>query len=549
MNNFAKKNILIICLSIIGLTMQAQQISVFADKYQQNYIGGGASIGLYIGHFWSMKLADQEAFMKLMYGDCNTHYIQDYLKDFPSDKPSYFENLAKYYNMAKKYNPDIEFACVFNNYPDALCILRDGNKSLNIERVDIYDELARWYFEVLEDMHLRGVKVSIINLVNEPDFDKPQLYGYTSNQKGVSEILDKAIPKLKAMLADPVKNKYSLQCPLIMGPSCLDTKNSLNYINYFKTNYPSAWNLLDIVSTHQYNNGNDWNTFQSIKSNLGGRRFIQSEMHTNRGDDLGALSDISKEHRGALSLAAVFFTAINSGVDTWWYFQDKYPQDYHDGGLVQVAWGGTPKPFKSYYAFKQLNTTQSPNAAKIDFSKNTSDIRMTSFRKVGENKVVVHLINTTANAIAIDLKVLKNDNSPYPIKSLKAWQTDSLLSAELIRNSTFASDSSVIKYNVAPYALVSLELVINTGLSSVSNTTTNGCKIFPTQFNSELSYTFAEDITPKEVSIYNVQGVKIKNFSISSISGSINVADLVNGFYFVELKSANNSSQIFRVLK
>ncbi len=466
-----KKIITMLLLLFCFYISYAQRISFNAEGYNNVYEAGGVSIGLYFGHYNSMSDTNQDKFMQLMYKDCNTKYIQDYFHDWPSDKEESLKKVAAYYHKAKAYNPDVEFSAVFNGYAkgtcQSMCVKKViGGKEkwiLDIDNDTVYEEMARWYYEMTMALHKLGVKMTVVNVVNEPDFNKKYLYGYgLSNKEGVGRILEKSVPIYRKMMADTLLNPDKIPCPQIMAPSTLDPKKCSGFIDHWKENNKTGWDNVDIVSTHQYANGTNWDAFQQIKKRLDGRRFIQSEQHTNRGGGLGDIEDdLSKQHKAVLSTAVLFFTAVNSGVETWWYFQDNYPQEFHNGGLIRIAWGGEPLPYPQYYAFRQLNSMQPAYSHRLSYK--TADIsktRLTAFRHKEDNKIYAHITNLNKGPYEIMLDALQGEKK-YGLKGVKVWYTDEEHQIEQIKEQLFTKPVKETKVILPAYSLATVELIVD----------------------------------------------------------------------------------------
>ncbi len=538
---------------MITLSLHAQKISFDPEGYNHIYFGGGASIGLYFGHYNSMSETNKDAFMQLMYKDCNTKYIQDYFHDWPEDKEEYFDKVAAYYKRAKQYNPDVEFSAVFNGFAkgtaSSMCTTKviDGKEKLILDakREGVYDEMALWYYKVTMALHNRGVNVTIINIVNEPDFNKKYLYGYSSNKLGVGKILEIAVPKFRKMMSDEELNPNNIPCPQIMAPSTLDPVKCDDFIDYWKSNTPIGWDNVDIVSTHQYANGTNWDAFQRIKKRLKGRRFIQSEQHTNRGGGLGAISDnLPKEHTGVLSTAVLFFTAVNSGVDTWWYFQDNYPQEYHSGGLIRIPWGKNPQPYTQYYAFKQLNSMQPDNSYKLSYSKSKlTNIKLTAFKHKEDNKIYCHLVNLNGDAYPIKFDAL-NGSTDCSIKAVKAWYTDNIHQIELFTDLSYDNSVNETEVTLPAYSLITVELTLDEKSPIITNINENTNRtevsLYPNPVkNGYLNISCDEPI--EFVEIFSITGQK-KNVTLIN-NNSIDVDILSKGVYI--LKINNKYTKLF----
>lgn len=463
-----KTTLIILSAFIIGalFTLNAQSITVDVDDYQHVYEGGGASIGLYTGHHWSLSKAERDKVYKKLFTDCNMPYVQRYFGPLPSKDNSKYVSTINYVNEAREFNAGIKVSAVMSSIPEEYQTSKTVNGEekmvLDINMPGVYDSLAYWYLEVMQYMHDGDADIDIFNLVNEPDFNKPYLFGYESNKKGVALIAQNVIPKLKELLADPISNPDGMVCPQICAPSTLSPYACLNYIKEWRTNYPLAWEQIDIVGTHQYAGGSgQQEVYDNINALLDGRGFMQTEQHTNRGDDIGD-PPITKEHRGVISLGQVFTASVNGGVQSWWYFQTNYPQDYHSGGLIRIPWAGTPEYWLTYYAFKQLHNAQPANSNIIGRTvSNVTDTYTLALRKKHSDKATVHVTNKAGENKNTTLK-LNGAHQTYGIKEIKTWKTDDKSRMELISTISFPSSVKEYKVSVDKYSLTSFEITMDT---------------------------------------------------------------------------------------
>lgn len=539
----------LLLISLLFLTLQAQRISFDAEGYNHVYEAGGVSIGLYFGHYNSMSDANKDEFIKLMYEDCNTKYIQDYYHDWPSDIPEKLDKVAAYYKRAQVYQPDVEFSAVFNGFTKGTCKSfctqwvngEDTTWILDADRPDVYDEMARWYYEMTLALWDRGVKMTVLNLVNEPDFNKKYRYGKPlGNKEGVGRILTNAIPKFREMMADSTLNPKQYPCPDVMAASTLDPSACSNYIDHWKTEHPIGWSNVDIVSTHQYANGTNWDVFQKITKRLDGRRFIQSEQHTNRGGGLGDITEeLSKEHTATLSTGVLFFTAINSGVSSWWYFQDNYPQEFHNGGLIRIPWGGAPAPYSTYYAFKQLNSLQPAYSSKLTFGKSgLSKLKLTAFRHQEDNKIYCHMVNMNNSDYPITFDALKGDKD-YKITGVRAWATDDVRQVELFKDESFDTAMVETVVNIPKYTVCTVELTLETETSGFSKTEIkNNISLYPNPVIKDMLYIDTnEKIT--DISVFSLTG---KRTACYHEGNKVDVSLLEKGMYIISINGKHCKS-------
>ncbi len=445
-----------------------QSITINADDYRHEFIGGGVSIGLFLGHHYSMDATAQDQAIQLLAKDCNMKYYQDYIEIYPSDDPAYFDRRANYVKASKVYQPELEFSLVGNKFPANLMVDQVvGGETLKVLDTDdplIYDKLADWWFQLFKVFHDRGVTTEILNVVNEPDLDKTfrqYHYGLNGNtREAVAQVFKQAVPKFLAMLNDPAINTSGMPVPLIMGPSTLSPAGCIDYMRFFKSNHPEAWDLIDIVATHQYGLGFREDLFELIISEAEGKPLYQSETHALKGDGLNFTSgSISRDLEAALSLARLFTTAVNNGTQSWFYFENNYPNvEVHRGGLLSIPWqAAEPIPYKHYYAFKQLTSAQPASSKVVTYTTTEGDdIDVIAFRKQGQNKVYVHLANYDFKEKELTLSLGGN----MKITGYKVTTTDASNNETIEAPQTFNTEQDDIEVVFGHYSLTTLEIDI-----------------------------------------------------------------------------------------
>ncbi len=446
-----------------------QKITVNAEDYQHEFKGGGVSIGLFLGHHYSMNAASQDLAIQYMAKDLNMRYFQDYIEIYPEDDPAYYDRRADYVKAAKVYQPELEFSLVGQKFPADLMVDRTINgevfQVLDTDDPNIYDRVAMWYFRLLQGFHVRGVTTEVLNVVNEPDLDRPfrvQHYGLNGDTKeGVARIFDQAVPKFKALINDPAVNTTGMPMPLIMGPSTISTIGCVEYIQYLKNNYPNAWDQIDIVATHQYEHGAVAERFADIVAVSDGKPIYQSETHALRGDFIESGTK-SRPHEAALSMANLISTAVNGGVSSWWYFENNYPNDFHPGGLMQVAWNAAePVRYKHYFVFQQLTSMQPAFSSVLttnavyDFQSQTI-----AFRKENENQVFITYSNYTGEDRTIDLVLEDASGNPLNISGYEMTVTDENNDGLIMGSESFSSAVQNVEITTGEYSVNTIKVTL-----------------------------------------------------------------------------------------
>jgi hypothetical protein len=542
-----QKVLFALCSMLIYAQANAQTLAVKADNYLQNFEGAGISAGLYMGHHYSMPNASsKDSAVRLIAQDLNMRYIQDYIDRYPADDPAYFTRRADYIKAAKLYRPDIQVSQVGNKFPDDLMIdsLIGGTvrRCLNTTDPLIYTKVANWYFLMFQAFKERDVEIDILNVVNEPDFDKVYYYGPNGNTKqNVAFVFDSAVNRFLGMLANPAINTLQIKVPKIMGPSTISPQGCVEYIQYFKQNYPTVWNMIDIVAYHQYVNGVNVNQLAAVKVEAGSKLVYQSEMHTNRGDALGTLA-ISDELRGCLSLASLFGNSLRTGCNSWFYFQTNYPNAYTPAGLLSTPWQATSVvPYKHYYAFQQLTSTQPINSRVLEHIKTSlPTVDIVCLRKQNADTVFVNATNLSNTAKPITISV-NSATGQYNILKYQMRTTDATLNNNAASVQQFSTAQQQFTVSLAPYS-------VNTFTIAITNT------VVPVTWistNANLTNTKQAQIS------WQVQEVDVVSYEIQKSSDGTNFYSIAslpskgdgnNSYTFTEAESVKGK-QYYRVLQ
>ena len=351
-----------------------QAITIYADAYRQEWTGAGSSIPLYLFHHFSMPAAGQAEALDLIVDGLRLRYLQDYPEHRvgESPDPEYFPRRVRYYREALARNPELDIVLALNLYPPDLrrdtVIDGENVKRLDTARDDIYGAVAGWYLDLMTYYAANGIEVDILNVVNEPDF-KTRRFGVGAEPttlEDVARLFDRAVDSLRVYIDDPSRNPEGVAMPLIMGPSTIGPSGGVKFVQYMQREVPEAYDNIDVVSFHQYTDGTS-GAISTLDRITGDKPLHQSEMHTNRGDGIASIDGLAKGHRGVLSLAATFMAAVGQGASAWYYFLNVIPNDDSNPALLQVKIGfDRPRPFRQYYALRQLATGQPLGARRLD---------------------------------------------------------------------------------------------------------------------------------------------------------------------------------------
>jgi len=440
--------------------LQAQRITVQADSYQQTWQGAGSSIPLFLFNHFQLPPAGQAEAIDLIVDKLELGFLQDYPEFRVAAQPDYYARRAEYFTAAKAVDAEVKISMTFSIFPDDLrkdtVIGGENVRRLDFRRPGIYDDVAGWYFEIMSYYAERGLDVEIVNAVNEPDFIVRR-YGFgNDSRRATAMIFDEAISSLKAMIDDPSINTAGVKQPLVMGPSTLSTSAAVGFINYYKENAPAAWDNIDIVSYHQYGAGTG-GALATLPNIAEGRPVYQSEMHTNRGDDLPALTNLSVNHRGALSLARTIGASLNGGTNAWFYFLNVFPTDDSNPGLLKVRGGfDRPIPFKHYYAFRQLTSAQAIGSRRVEHelaSIRVNDGQVMTFREEGVDTLYVHLTNFVSSTREVAIVATDSTGARLTLKGHTQRTTDATLDDERAIFAANTGSSDTLMVTAGPYSV------------------------------------------------------------------------------------------------
>ena len=440
-------------LNLYNSIPQSNNVEYFENETMHIYEGGGLTFNLYHGQIFSMNKDNQDKFYKLLFENLDMKYILYNYKKRPTDIKENLEMFDTFLDNAKKYNNDLNVVALLGAYfPEEMKTTKKINGEelsiLNIEKENIYDELSEYEYQILNDMHERGHDVNILSVCNEPDWEKKWLWGYEDSKIGIKELIKKSIPPL----LEKIGENGSFNKPQIMVPATISPKSCFEYINIFKSDN-EVWELVDIINTHQYVNGCDKNAFQNIKNNLDGKLFIQSEQHVNKGDNLG-LSGYDREQKAIASLIAMFEVAVNNGASSWCYFVSNVPDEDSDVGLMQIAWEGEPKPYKQYYAYKQLHTFYGNKANVIKTATTNNNLRIVGFKSIDNNKIIINIGNISKDKILINQRIIEN------AEKISIYETSKRKNMECIEDIKYKGNSKLL-LELNPFSLYSIVITCN----------------------------------------------------------------------------------------
>lgn len=490
-------------VAVAGGPAAAQEVVVDADDPMHQFDGAGVSFGLFLNNYRSASAEAQNDLVRLIAEDLDLVYLQEYTNRpdgtgfYPDEDPTYFDRRADFVKAVRAVRPGVEFSVVTNSFPDRLrkdLVLtgRDGvqrtYRVLDTDDPQIYQKLADWYFQIFRAYDARGVRVDVLNAVNEPDLlvcgqnvnqCRTHHYGYDGDtRRGVAEIFAQAVPAFKALLADPTVNTTGIPTPRIMGPSTFApggqggsfAGGALAYVDYFRDERPAAWEQIDIVSTHQYENGVRGDLFQMLGNRAGDKALHQSETHGSK--QFLQNTGISPGLSTALSFAQQFGASVNFGTGAWYYFQTNYPNaadadraGFNPGGLISLSPPAIPdpEPYTHYYAFRQLTSAQPDSSDVLPVTPfDGRQANAVAFRKAGEDTVYVSVTNTTGSARDVTVRV-EEDAGTRVLASYTLRVTDETRNDAAVAEDVDLGAAGNVTAEVGPYSVNTFEIALGAG--------------------------------------------------------------------------------------
>ncbi len=441
-------------------TLWAQRISIDPENYKQEFQGTGASCGLYIGHYYSMSEVNELAATQMLYGELKMNYVKQYDGDYPWVKASLFDKVAIFVKRAQEINPNVKYVSCVNNLPNHLEEGgdTDSNKKGEHDKTipGIMDSIANYYFHVCKGYQDRGIKVDILELVNERGYDDGK----------VTDLYDKAVDKLRVLINDPDFNTTGVPMPLIAGPATWSASSPKKFIEGWKANRPNAWANVDIVTTHAYENGTEANhreTFELCE----GKPFFNSEQ-TGRlqvGEDSGvdviaeqfASNKYYPEFVSNTTIARHMLDVLKAGGNGFFAFLTNTHKSPHNAGLLGTKWGKSPERNSIFYGFKHISATHPVGSYSLGQTVTDMDgLTSIAYRVQGEDSAYVHIVNlyNTYTDVKIDFK-------DKGILSAQVIRTDEFANFDEKSNTTYTEALKEITVTATPYSVNTVKVKLS----------------------------------------------------------------------------------------
>ncbi len=460
------KGLVAMAMMIPGLSAQAQpgdsglefdgaHIILNAEEYHQVFIGIGGSVSFY-NQYFSLSETDREAVLRLLAVDLNLKFAKNYVGDVPANDPSEFENSSTYWADLKRHNPNINFQLTVNNLPDHL----EGDGEGHDPTIEgVLDSIANYYFKALEYYHNEGLSVLQLDVLNERGLSEK-----------TTDLFDIGIDKLREIINDPAKNPNGVPMPQVCGPSTWSAASPPKWIEDWKQNRPNAWNNVDVVTTHGYQQGT-FENYKAIFEVAEGKPFYNNEQTGKIQDDEGtgpnAVDDLARQfvqgeepdHIGDVSIAMRMSDVINAGGNAFFPFR-LTNSNGNNAALVGTR-NGVYTPSKIYYGVKHISSVQPDSSYRVgNTSMLTDDYRIVTFRKPGEDTVYVHVTNVWPETQPVKIAV-GDGSKAFGIKSVVAWTSNETLEFEEVRNEAFDLSTNAIEFTITPHSVNSFKLVVD----------------------------------------------------------------------------------------
>lgn len=442
---------------IEGLDFDGPNVVVNAEEYYQEFIGIGGAVSYY-SRYNGLTEDQREEMLKILAVDLNLKFAKNYVGEVPANDPEEYANSVKFWSDLKRYNPDINFQLTVNNVPDHL--EGNANEGHDPDIPGVLDSMALYYFKALEHYHINDLTVLQLDVLNERGLSEK-----------LTDLFDIGIDKLREIINDPEKNPNGVPMPQVCGPSTWSAASPVKWIEDWKANRPNAWNNVDVVTTHGYQNGT-FENYKAIFDVAEGKPFYNNEQTGKIQDDEGtganAPDDLAKQwvsgeepdYIGDVSIAKRMSDVINAGGNSFFPFRLANNRP-NNAALMAMNGDGTYDYGSIYFGAKHLSSIQADSARRVGHTATeTDEYRVVTFRKPGEDTVVVHITNVWGNTGFIKIGV-GDGTKAYGIKSVEAWKTDESLDFEKIINKSYVSSINAIDFEVTPHSVNSFKFVID----------------------------------------------------------------------------------------
>lgn len=519
------KVILFFLLVVSQPTVYAQDISIDPDKFHQKFIGVGGAVGNYFDRYFNLSRKDRRGLCRLLAEDLNYEFFKSYDGNkTPEEDPGYYDDRATFYNDLKKFAPDVQVHVTF------MQVAKKYESEIENNTSGIYSTIAREYFDILKAYHDRNATVAQIDILNEP--------GGGDLARTLGRLFSRAVPKLRRLIENNSVNTTGVPMPLVVGPSTWGPAQTPKWIKIFKEEMPSAWNNIDIVSTHGYSKGWQTKLYKDINDTCEGKPFYNNEQtgKAHKGDGLyeqTEAGDLSSSLEGALSLSQIFTAGMLGGTNAFFIFQN-FNHTQNNAALLEIN-EGTYKTKKMYFGFKQITSLQPDDSFRIDRSyKGLGGLRILTMRGKKQKVVYLHVTNIKANNVKGSFNLQKKKG--YIITGIEKIVTDETRNVKTEKNRTNL-DYNSYNFNVPGHSITTYKITYDDPPATKSSEVSSEI-----HQNQEANSIQVDNVSAQDsFQIYNLAGQKV----LSGVyENSIDTAGLRTGVYFLKM-----NQKVFKFMK
>ena len=519
------------------------RIALDLDDERQTYLGAGVSLPADLALLDGLSPAGRQRLFAATAGELDLGYIYERPTFHPADSGDYYARRLDYLSGVLAEAPGATVVLGLDRLPADLArdTVIDGAtvQLVRDQTPAAHGEVAAWYHGVLATYAEAGVEVATVSLASGPRIPAAHL----------ARLYHLAVDSLRARLADPARNPVGLPMPRVLAPEADGPIASADYLNHMRGQRPGAWANVSAVGFHQTVDGEASTAMENLAGIAGQRPLLVTRTVANEGDDLPGYDAFSRGHRGALSLAATFTTAMEAGVQSVAYDRLASREPGDQGGLVDLDANNVSLPLR-HAAFAQLTATQSRGSRVVahDFGTDFDfGLRVAAFRSEGGDTLVVHVANLSGTrVVGLDLAAAAGPDSFAVVRHIV---TDSVFARGTIRNTVdtgMATSWSVTLPGFAVSTLTFAAPVVDTTAGGDTTSTSTSIVQPPTspanalrvaRVGTELYVSAADDETAplRDVALLDLQGRIVAQAGTSSPDGVVafELAGLARGVYVV----------------
>ena len=365
---------------------------------------------------------------------------------------------AAIYDAAHRRNPDSLVMAYANRLPEYL-LDADGMRDLSLPH--FHEESAEWLYANLAITKQRyGVDIDIVDLLNEPDFQRV-------TEDVARQVFEFTVPALQH-LVDLHFDTYGVEMPLISGPSNLNMAKVSDWLGNWRDSGSAAWDHVDIMAGHPYHAGFNPQAYANAAAlrDVDHPWFIQNEMEfghqafVDNGNPYPN-DDLENDWEGALALARAFTIATDEGANGFHVFQGVSPVSGGAKSLIRTPWGEPAVRRKGYFVYRQLTSLQ-PLGSDVVASEAAGlpeGVHTVAFNKWGDARVFVTITNANSSATeTATLRFKDAEGNLIPFRSIVDYETNGTKDLTINDTTTFATPVTQWSTVVQPNSVRTFEV-------------------------------------------------------------------------------------------